>query len=102
MKKEITIKYKANEFMLLKELYERTVCVDMSKDIEDRLLIAVLLNVYRKIYKQAVEMKSKYSLKYRAEEAIAFILYFNGYPAQNIYEQLLINATIEKADRTIL
>lgn len=99
---EIKFKYTSSEMEALRRLFERTVCNDSSNEPEERLLIAVLINVYLRIVKNMLQFKSKYALKYKPEEAIAFYLYFKTIPAVDTYEIRLINMTIDVTDRKLL
>lgn len=99
---EVKFKYTLSEMSAIRELFERTVCNDDSKEPEDRLLVAVLINVYKRIVKNMLDVKDKYTLKYKPEEAIAFVLYFKDVAALGIYENRLINMTIEQTDRKLL
>lgn len=100
--KELKFKYNKSEMFAVLDMYERTVCNDESKDIEDRLLLALLLNVYKRIRKMTIDIKDKYTLKYKPEEAIAFALYFKDVVASSVYEKRLINLTITETDRKLL
>lgn len=100
--KELNFKYNKHEFFALRDLYERTVLQDDSKDINDRLLIALLMNVYKRIYSKSFELKEKYGLTYKPEEAIAFMLYFKDTQTLDIYEQRLINMTLATTDKHLL
>ena len=99
---DLKFKYSKSEIFAVLDLYERTVCLEQSRDINDRLLVAILLNVYKRIRKMTIEIKEQYTLKYKPEEALAFALYFNNAIAYNVYEKRLIYLTIAETDRKLL
>lgn len=99
---DVKLKYNKSEIFAVLALYERTILTDDSKDIEDRLLLALLLGVYKRIRKMTIDVKDKYTLKYTAAEALAYMIYFKDVAAANAYEQRLINITIEQTDRKLL
>lgn len=102
MTKGIVLKFSKREYFTLLELLERTILQDASKTAEDRLLIAILLNVYKKVHNKAIELKDKYTLTLKAEEAIAFYLYYREIEPITIYENRLILITIEATDKHLL
>lgn len=79
--KDIKLTYNQSEIFALQELYERTILRDSPNDIEGKLLISILLNVYKKIRTKTIELKPKYTIKYTITEAIAFMLYFHLFSA---------------------
>jgi hypothetical protein len=102
MIKDIKFKYTKAEMFAVLELYERTVLTDKSDDIMDRLLLSLLLVVYKRIRKMTIDVKDKYTLKYSAPEAIAYVLYFKDVTPTSPYEDRLIKLTISDTDRKLL
>lgn len=47
------------------------------KKPEDKLMMIVLLKVWKKIYGKAIEQKKQHALKLEPEEALSFWLFFN-------------------------
>lgn len=99
---DVKFKYNQSEIFAVIELYERTVCQDKPQGAEERLIAALLLNVYKRLRKITIDIKDKYTFKYKPEEALAFILYFSDVSARGVYEHRLIQMTIEQTDRKLL
>lgn len=100
--KVLRFKYTKSEMFALRELFEQTVLTDESITINDRLLLATLMPVYKRIYAKTFEIKDKYSLSLSAAEAIAFTIYFcNGF-AGNAYEKRLVRLVTAETDKQLL
>lgn len=100
--KVLKFKYNKNEMFALKALMESTVIIDESNVITDRLLLATLMPVYKRIHTKTFEVKDKYTLSLTAAESIAFAIYYCQGFAGNAYEKRLIRIIVAETDKQLL
>jgi hypothetical protein len=73
---------------------------DRPVSMQDKLIYAIMVCLHKKIYRMAVDVKNKYSLKLTSEEAIAFWLYYQEKPlAYTSMEGNLINIIWNNIDQ---
>jgi hypothetical protein len=81
------------QFKALYALFQRFVVNADAKNIEAKLLRAILFSIYEKMYKRDINDKSKYTITLKDEEALAFWVFFNKYfyfPSEMVYESTLV------------
>jgi hypothetical protein len=81
------------QFKALYALFQHMIVGAKPKGLEARLLRALLFNIYEKMYKKAIDEKTRYSLSLSEEEALAFWVFFNKFnyiPVEMIFEANLV------------
>jgi hypothetical protein len=88
------LKLSKAQFKALYSLFQHIVLHVEVKTLEARLLRALLFSIYQKLYKRAIDEKSKYSITLSEEQALAFWVFFNKYnylPEEMMYEANLVS-----------
>ncbi|HUM50455.1 MAG TPA: hypothetical protein PK431_01520 [Chitinophagales bacterium] len=99
-----TLKFKFNkrEMYALKGMFERTVIQDdPTLSIEEKLLIAILANMYVRVHNKTALIKDTYSLTLSPPEALAFTIYFVDVHC-DVYEKRLVRLIIAETDKKFL
>lgn len=87
------LKLSYSQFQALKELLELVTNTEVAT-LEAKLLMALLMSIYSKFYRKAIEKKKQYRIALKDEEALAFWVFFQKYhfvPVEMIYEANLID-----------
>ncbi len=71
------IKLTYQQFNCLYSIVEAVITDDAEYSMMQKLLLSVLVGVYKKMYVRAIERKTAYCLKLSDSEAIAFWMLFN-------------------------
>lgn len=96
------LKLTKKEFEALYDLLHNTVVAARPVGIQVKLFHGVMIQVYRKFYKKAIDMdKRKYTITLEIHEACAWWLFFNQFPVPGhmVFETnllLKINNSIHK------
>jgi hypothetical protein len=96
----MTLKLTRIQFLALYNLYLNVVLKDVALTMHDKLTLTMMVRVYQKLYKKAMENKPKYRIKLTEEEAIAFWIYWQGHTfSPSSFEGNLLTTIINSIDQ---
>lgn len=95
------LKLTYTQFTSLYEIFKKIVVNDVSfLSMEDKLIHLLMIRIYKKMYKQAIERKPLYKINLDPEEAMSFHIYFQDHTfAMTSLEGILLTTTIAKIDQ---
>lgn len=97
----MNFRFTTMQFNCLYNIFKTIVLEDKSATtMEEKLVHTIMLRIYKKLYRKAIEHKPRYSVMLDQEEMMAFYIYFKDTRFNNVsLEAVVIGAISGKADK---
>lgn len=77
------LKLNHSEFTAMLQMFIAIVLSAATNTLEDKMQKALLMQIYEKLYKQAIHSKTQYGIKLTVPEAIAFFFFWQQHQFSN-------------------